>query len=373
MRVGLIAYLLHSGGTFRSAGVHIYTRELLRHLPSAAPDNEYEAFVGPGVWPPSGVGAINAPVPTERPLIRIAWEQAGFPVQARQAHLGLVHGTVNVIPELAPGPTAVTVHDLSFLRHPDRLSTRRRQYLKWVVGRSARRAGHVIAVSRSTRDDLIELAGVPEEKISVIPLGVDPSFQPAASNPDESVPLDRRPYILHVGTLEPRKNVDVLVRAFARLREATHLPHALALVGARGWSYEPIFQLVNSLGLEDHVRFVDYVDSADLPRWYTDADLFAFPSVYEGFGLPVLEAMACGLPVVTSDSSSLRELAADAALLVEPGSPEALEDAMRRILEDRSLRDRLRAKGLERAAHFSWEVTARETARVYEAVIRGTA
>jgi glycosyltransferase involved in cell wall biosynthesis len=278
-----------------------------------------------------------------------------------------------VLPELVTGPTVVTVHDLSFLRHPDRLSARRRWYLEWAVGRSARRADWVIAVSRSTRDDLAELAGVPGEKISVIPLGVDPSFKPASSHPSRPTPLDGRPYILHVGTLEPRKNLDVLVHAFARLREAAHLPHALVLVGARGWSYEPVLQLVKSLGLDDHVRFVDYVGPVDLPRWYTDADLFAFPSVYEGFGLPVLEAMACGLPVVTTDSSSLRELAVDAALLVEPGSPEALEDAMRRILEDRSLRDRLRAKGLERAARYSWEATARETARVYEAVIRGTA
>jgi glycosyltransferase involved in cell wall biosynthesis len=200
-----------------------------------------------------------------------------------------------------------------------------------------------------------------------VPLGVDPSFRPDASSGDKPCPLGGRPYILHVGTLEPRKNIDVLIRAFARLRETLDLPHALALVGARGWDYEPLFALVARLGLDQHVHFADYVRPADLPLWYTGADLFAFPSVYEGFGLPVLEAMACGLPAVTTDSSSLRELAADAALVVEPGSSEALEEAMGRILEDRALRDRLRAKGLARAAEFSWEETARQTVRVYEA------
>jgi glycosyltransferase involved in cell wall biosynthesis len=167
--------------------------------------------------------------------------------------------------------------------------------------------------------------------------------------------------------LEPRKNIDVLVRAFAALRSRLQLPHALVLIGARGWGYEPLFHLVASLGLQDDVRFVDYVAPGDLPLWYTCADLFAYPSVYEGFGLPVLEAMACGLPVVTTNSSSLRELAADAALIVEPGSPEALEQAMQRMLEDRALREQLRAGGLVRASAHSWEKTARETVRVYEA------
>jgi glycosyltransferase involved in cell wall biosynthesis len=311
-------------------------------------------------------------VSIQQPAFRIAWEQLGFPLQLRRAGADLVHGTVNVIPETLRGPAVVTVHDLSFLRHPERLSGRRRLYLQWSVKRSVGRAEHIIAVSGSTRDDLVELWDVPAEKVTVIPLGVDPSFKPLPMDEGSRKPLGGRPYILHVGTLEPRKNIEVLVRAFASLRERIPIPHALALVGARGWAYQPIFDLVTALGLHEHVQFVDYVGPEHLPLWYTRADLFAFPSVYEGFGLPVLEAMACGLPVVTTDSSSLRELAADAALLVEPGSSEALEDAMGRILEDRGLRDRLRAKGLERAARYSWETTARETALVYEAVI-GTA
>lgn len=365
MRVGLIAYLAHSGAGYRSAGVSTYTNHLLQHLPHAASDKEYVAFTGKGTAVAEGMQRVKAPVNTDRPAARIAWEQLGFPFQARAARLDVVHGMVNVLPEVVHDPSVVTVHDLSFFRYPDRLSRRRRFYLQWAVARSVRRATRVIAVSESTRNDLVELLGIPERTISVVPLGVDPRFS-SARFPGPH-PLAGRPYILHVGTLEPRKNIDVLIRAFAGLRKTRDLPHALALVGARGWDYEPLFRLVTQLGLADHVHFADYVSVAQLPLWYTDADLFAFPSVYEGFGLPVLEAMACGLPVVTTDSSSLRELAADAALLVQPGSSEALEEAMGRILEDQSLRHRLRAMGLARAANFSWQETARQTAEVYGA------
>jgi glycosyltransferase involved in cell wall biosynthesis len=287
-------------------------------------------------------------------------------VQAWSRQLDLVHGTVNVLPELARGPAVVTVHDLSFMRYPDRLSRWRKRYLDWAVARSVRRAARVIAVSGSTRDDLVELLRIPPEKVSVVPLGVDPSFTPAHGEDAAPPPLGGRPYILHVGTLEPRKNLEVLIEAFAGLRRSRSIPHALALVGGKGWSYQSIFDAVVRTGLQGHVHFLDYVGPGDLPLWYTCADLFAYPSVYEGFGLPVLEAMACGLPVVTTDSSSLRELAGGAALLVEPGSSEALQEAMGRILEDRALRDRLNAKGLRRAAQFSWPETARRTAIVYE-------
>lgn len=367
MRVGIIAYLYSGGTDYRAAGVSTYTGQLLRHLPLAAGQHDYVAFLGKGVASPSGVERVGAQLSTARPPVRIAWEQLGFPYQSRSAQLDVVHGAVNVIPELVTGPSVVTVHDLSFLRHPERLSSRRKRYLDWAVARSARRATRVIAVSGSTRNDLVDLLDICTDKISVVPLGVDPLFQPAGSGREKPEALRGRPYILHVGTLEPRKNIDVLIRAYARLRATRDLPHALALVGARGWDYQRLFELVARLGLREHVHFADYVRPAHLPLWYTGADLFAFPSVYEGFGLPVLEAMACGLPVVTTDSSSLRELAADAALVVEPGSSEALEEAMGRILEDRALRDRLRAKGLARAAEFSWEETARQTARVYEA------
>jgi glycosyltransferase involved in cell wall biosynthesis len=172
-----------------------------------------------------------------------------------------------------------------------------------------------------------------------------------------------------VGTLEPRKNIDVLIRAFAHVRRVLGVPHLLILAGARGWMYGPLFALVQDLALQEAVRFVDYVAPEELPLWYNGADLFAYPSAYEGFGLPLVEAMACGAPAVTSASSSLVEVSAGATLTVEPGSVETLQLAITRVLEDPTLAADLRRRGIERAAAFSWRSTAEQTVGVYESVL----
>ena len=371
MRVGISAYLLHGGGGYRAAGVSIYTHQLLRYLPEVCPGHEYLAYLGRTAPALAGVKARISPVPAERPAVRIAWEQVGLPLQLLSSRPDVLHGTVNVVPLLAAVPTVVTVHDLSFLRHPDRFPRARVAYLRVAVSLSARRASRLIAVSRHTGRDLTELLHVPPERISVVYSGVDPSFHPLPT--ERSGRLRRelfagRPYILHVGTLEPRKNVDVLIRAYARVRKSLGLDHVLALVGARGWMFEPLFALVRELDLEEHVRFLDYVDPEHLPLWYNGADLFVYPSAYEGFGLPVLEAMACGTPVVTSASSALQELADGACLTVEPGSEEDLYVAIARLVESEALRKEKRQAGLQRASLFTWDRTARETVAVYEGV-----
>lgn len=369
MRVGLLAYLMHSGADYRAAGVSTYARELLSHLAQAEPAHEYLAFHGSDSRSVPGVQSVVSPLPTVRAPIRIAWEQLGFPWQALAAGIDVVHGMVNVVPLLARQPSVVTVHDLAFLRHPERFPRAKTVYLRSAVHASVRRSRHIIAVSESTRRDVVELLAVPEECVTVIYPGVASTFRPLIHEDVESFRqsvFGGRPYILHVGTLEPRKNVDILVRAFARVRASSGLPHVLALVGARGWMYKSLFELVSQLGLEDQVHFVEYVPAHDLPFWYNGADLFAYPSAYEGFGLPVVEAMACGVPVVTSASSSLSELAGDACLTVEPGSPESLQVAMTRILESPDLQSRLREAGRMRAGRFSWERTARATIDIYE-------
>lgn len=371
MRVGLDAYLLHKGASYRAAGVSVYIQGLLSALPSAAPGHEYVAFTGREAPPVREVASVRAPIPVDRPPLRIAWEQIGLPLQAAWEGVGVLHGTVNTIPPLWRGPSVVTVHDLSFLRYPERLSRKRAFYLRFAVAQSARWATRVIAVSRNTGDDLVELAGVSPHKITVVYSGVQPGFRPLsdAQSPLTGAAFGGRPYILNVGTLEPRKNQDVLIRAYAHLRRRLGLPHVLAIVGARGWMYEPLFALVRELELERDVAFIDYVAPDDLPLWYNCADLFAYPSVYEGFGLPVLEAMACGVPVVTSSSSSLGELAGDACLTVDPGSEAALEAALGRIVQDPALRERLREAGLARAREFTWERTALDTVAVYRAAV----
>lgn len=369
MRVGISAYLHHRGADYRSAGISIYCHNLLLLLPRVHPEHSYVAFQGSDAPAVPDVQAVPSLLPTVRPPIRIAWEQLVLPLQAAHARVDLLHGTVNVVPVLARLPTVVTVHDLSFVRYPERFRRGKAAYQRAAVARSARSARRIIAVSRHTREDLIEIFGAPADRVSVVYSGVDPAFRPlpgAVASEFRNRVMQRRPYILHVGTLEPRKNVDVLLRAFALARERADLPHVLALVGARGWMYDSVIQLAEDLRLGDRVRFVDYVPPAELPLWYNGADLFAYPSAYEGFGLPVLEAMACGLPTITSASSALTELANGACVTVEPGSAEDLQMAITRVLEDSALRHHLRQAGLRRASQFSWAETARATVRVYE-------
>jgi glycosyltransferase involved in cell wall biosynthesis len=365
VRVGVDAYLLHGGGGYRSAGVSTYTGNLLRALPPASPNNEYVAFLNRGVVGPPDVSPASAPFDVSRPAIRALWEQVGLPAAAARSGVDVLHGAVNVIPLLYGRPTVVTVHDLSFFRFPERLTRARRVYLGAAVSLSARRATRVIAVSENTKRDLVELLGVEDERIHVVYPGVSDQFRPL---PASAIPFGR-PYILHVGTLEPRKNIDLLIRAYAGLRRRD-VDHALVLIGARGWMYQNLFDLVQRLDLRDHVRFLDYVPPTELPRWYNGADLFVYPSAYEGFGLPVLEAMACGTPVITSSSSSLGELAGGACLTIETGSHEELEETMVRGLQDSSLRDTLREAGLRRAERFTWMRTAAETAAVYGVAYR---
>jgi glycosyltransferase involved in cell wall biosynthesis len=355
--------------------VSLYTLNLLRHLPAAGPQHEFVAFQGRDGVQVAGVRTTVSPLPTVNPLARIGWEQTGLPFEAALRRVDLLHGTVNVVPFLFHRPTVLTVHDLSFLRLPGQFPPLKARYLKAAVELSTRRATHVIAVSQHTRRDLIELLALPEERITVVYSGASPDFRPLPAVEGEAfrrVHFEGRPLILHVGTLQPRKNIDVLIRAFGAVRRRAQIPHVLALVGARGWMYQDLFALVEREALTDHVRFVDFVPSHQLPLWYNSADLFAYPSAYEGFGLPVLEAMACGVPVVTSASSSLAELAGDAGITVPPGSQEALELALMRVLDDKSLRLQLRAKGLVRASAFSWARTASDTVSVYEQALGRT-
>lgn len=370
MRVGINAYLFYAGEGYRSAGVSTYTRHLLEELPRVCAANEYIAFVNRGTPVPDGIEPVSAALEITKAPARIVWEQLALPIQAALSHVDVLHATVNVLPAVTFRPTVATVHDLSFLRFPDRLSRGRRLYLSASVSRTARSATRVIAVSGNTKRDLVDVWGIAEDRIDVVYPGVDPAFRPF---PERPAPLPShsgtRPYILHVGTLEPRKNIDVLISAYGALR-ARGYDHALVLIGARGWMYEPLFEQVQRAGLQGDVHFLDYVAPADLPRWYNGADLFVYPSAYEGFGLPLLEAMACGVPAVTSSTSSLGELAGNACLTIEPGSSDELEEAMMRALDDDSLRSRLREAGLRRASEFSWARTARETAGVYEVAYR---
>lgn len=371
--VGINAQLLSATRSYRSAGVSGYIRQLLLHLPEAAPDLALTAFV-PGAAALEADGRLtlrrSLRWDTQRPLRRILWEQTVLPLLCQQARLDLLHATVNISPWLAPCPTVVTVHDLSFLHYPRAFPALQRLYLRTQARRSVVTARQVIAVSRATRQDLISRWGVPGQQISIVYNGVDSMFCPAAEPEIEAFRRCRQlpeRFILHLGTLEPRKNLVRLVRAFKRLRQRAPVLQdvKLVLAGGRGWGYQKLFAEVIRLELDREVLFPGYVADEELPWWYRAAEVFAYPSLLEGFGLPVVEAMACGTPVVTSTTSALPEVAGDAALLVDPTSVEQLATALQRLLTEPELARELRERGLRQASRFSWQRAAQETVAVY--------
>jgi glycosyltransferase involved in cell wall biosynthesis len=285
----------------------------------------------------------------------------------------LVTGPVDVLlapdfvaPPAARARTIITVHDLSYLIVPQYADPGLRRYLTAAVPRALRRAAHVVAVSEATRRDLITRLGLPPERVSTVYNGVDPRFRPldpaARAAARARLGLPER-FVLTLGTLEPRKNHLGLLRAFARLAGAEP-DLALVVGGRRGWLDQPIFDEVRRLGLEERVRFLGGVPDDDLPALYAAATAFAYPSWYEGFGLPPLEALACGVPVVASRAGALPEVCGEAALLVKPGDTDALAAALARALGDAALRAELARRGPAQAARFTWPATARRLLEV---------
>ncbi len=299
---------------------------------------------------------------------RIIWEQTLLPLLAHKSRLDVLHTPHYTISLAASCASVVTFHDMTFFLYPNVHQAYKRLFFRTLMPIAARRATALIAISESTCQDMTRVLAVPPAKISVIPYGIAPDFRPVPAS--MSADARRRfglpnPCIVYVGNLEPRKNLVALLQAFARLVERG-LPHSLVLVGSRGWHDDDIFSTSRSLRLADRVLFLGYVPQAELPAIYGAADAFIYPSLYEGFGLPLLEAMACGVPVVTSNVSSMPEVVADAGILVDPHSVDALADGLQRVVTDRSLHDELSRKGLERAKLFTWDRTARETLAVYE-------
>ncbi len=299
-------------------------------------------------------------------------EQLSLPLEVARLRPNLLHSPDFIPPFRRSFRSVITVHDLGFLRFPEALTADSRRYYGR-IGKAVRSAERTIAVSQHTARDLIELVGAPADRIRVIYNGVGEAFRPlddVASLSETRVRygLDQ-PYVLSVGTLEPRKNLGTLLRAVKIVRERHNL--LLVLVGRRGWLFEPIFELIDQLTLGQHVRLLETVPDADLPAIYRAATAFATPSLYEGFGLSSLEALACGVPTVVADTSSLPELVGDAALLHPPTDHAGLAAALLRLLEDDALRATLRQRGLERAARFTWAETARQTLAVYREALGG--
>lgn len=329
--------------------------------------------VGPAATVPgalAGLPRVRIPRNLHRPLSfsQNTWTTAAI----RRLPLDLLHDvTGSMLFARRPNCRSVlTIHDLSSLTMP---GLNRRGWLSHrLFGRtSCRNADRVIAISEHTKRDLMQHHQVEEEKIRVVPNGLSARFQPAT--PAEVIRVrgaltGGRPFLLFVGVLQPRKNVPVLLRAYAAAR-AQGLDRPLVIAGGKGWGYEPIFALVEELKLHDAVIFTGRVDDAELPALYGAAEVFVFPSLYEGFGWPPLEAMASGTPVICSNASSLPEVVGDAAILVEPNDIAGFTAQLLRVTGDVALQTELRTRGLQRAALFSWERCATQVWQVYREIL----
>jgi len=367
-----------SSALAQGAGVGRTTRELAAAL-HALPDgpdlvllHNRAAGLSLERMPPALHPLPRLEVPLGNKAWRLALLAARRPLRAwglDQLHYDVFHGLDSIAPPLTQ-PIVLTLYDLTTLLFPQHHTLLNRLYSRLALPLMVRRASAVIAISESTARDAIRLLGVPAERLHVVWIGVDHTrFTPrdpavARQRVREALNIEP-PYILSVGTLEPRKNLSTLLAAYATLERSAP---RLVLAGARGWHAQALAAQVQAPALRDRVVLPGYVPDDLLPDMYAGAECFVYPSLYEGFGLPPLEALACGTPVITSTTSSLPEVVGDAALLVEPTRPDELAAALRRILEDEHLRDDLRRRGPLRAARFSWERCARETMHVYRRV-----
>lgn len=370
IQIGINAHLLSDEAGYRRAGIHQYIDQVLRNLP-ADEEMTYRLYTRrPRDWSDRpAFRPVGSRLPTANRLARIAWEQAVWPFAARRDRLDLMHSMAFATPRLAPCPVVVTIYDLSFIENPETFPAAQRRYLAAETAYSSRQATRLIAISESGRRDIHRVYGTPLSRIDVIAPGVGAAYRPLSA--DEVAAFRRRQglpdtFLLHVGTLQPRKNIPVLLEALAHLGRPG-LP--LVLIGGKGWSYEAIFARVSALGLGDQVRFAGYVADEELPLWYGAASALVVPSLYEGFGLPIVEALACGTPVVAADSSSLPEAGGDVALYFDPRDPAELAARLATTLDDPAIRARARTAGPAHAAHFSWARAGQETAAVYRRAV----
>ncbi len=369
-------------------GIGRYTAKLLTLLPGLAPDDTIIAFTARhsagdvaralgrfGVTRSDGFAPVRLPVP--RPLLYQAWNLFAIPSLDRLspalAGVDLIHAPSVAVPPRRPGRLVVTVHDVAPLLFPETFPRRGRWFHARGLQAAAARADLIITVSEAAAAEIEAHTTIARSRLRVVPNGVDaaPATPEAVAATLERFRLADLPYVLWVGSLEPRKDVGTLVSAFTRLVDAEHIPHRLVLAGPSGWLEDGQITAVDRSRLGDRLRTVGQVTDADLPGLYAGADVFAFPSRHEGFGLPVLEAMAQGTPVLASDIPALQEVAGGAAHLVPPASVDEWARALHELLDDDDARRRLAAAGRARAAGFSWERTVAATIAVYREVLAG--
>ena len=365
----------------QQAGIGRIVRGQIQALVAANPGYDLRLFV---VGRVTAADREQAPLPLhttpfdERTMVRL-WHRLNAPLPRVEwftgGPLALFHATDFVLAPSAARRNLVTVHDLAFLFYPDAAMPSLHRYLNVVVPRSVRRADAIVADSQHTARDLTEQWQIAPERITVVQGAVDPAHFRPVTDPAQLTAVRVRygigdgPFILGLSRLEPRKNFVRLIEAFAAARAAEKLPHRLIIGGKKGWLYDTIFARVQELGLQDAVHFAGFVADADLPALYSAAEFFAYPSLYEGFGLPVVEALACGTPVLTADNSCLPEAGGPGALYVKAEETDSIAVGLIRLAGDTSLRAKLRAAGITHAAQFTWQRSAQQLLNAYQRVM----
>lgn len=364
-------HIAFDGTTLRPGrtGVGYYTEHLLQHAAALGGDDEITVFSNTGISTSMPLPARVRTAVSGGSLPRALWMQVHAPRMLRRMRADVVHFTNGMVPLVTAAPTVVTIHDMSLTLYPEFHPLRRVCLNRPFVNVAARRASAIITVSESARRDIVRLYGIEASRVHVVHEAAAPAFR-VIHDPFELQRVRQRHglaerFILYVGTIEPRKNLPTLIDAFARRRAAGDLPHQLVCVGPYGWLSDDIDAQIDRLNIRDAVRFTGYVPFDELPAIYNLAEMFVFPSVYEGFGLPVVEAMACGTPVVTGSVAALNEVAGDAAARVEVLDASALGDALVGLAMNRERREELSRLGLLRAQAFSWQRAAAETLKVY--------
>ena len=365
MRIGIDARLLH----FAQAGISFYATRLIRALLTIDQTNDYVVIQDRRDRHVIADEPRATRLATRTPA-HSRFERLILPLELLRANLDLLHSTDFVAPKLRRTRSVVTIHDLAFLLHPEFVTEASRRY----YGKVRDTVGNVdaiIAVSERTKRDVVRLLGVPPEKVTVIHHAADARYAQIDDGEaltrfrDERELPDR--FILFVGTLEPRKNLNGLLEGYAVAR-GRGLEQTLLIVGRRGWLMDDLDRQVARLNLTPHVRFYETAEERDLVYLYNLASALVLPSFYEGFGFPILEAMACGTPVISSDAACLPEIVGEAGLLFPPDDTESLARHLLTVTEDHESAERLRRAGLSRAADFSWDRTARKTLAVYESI-----
>lgn len=349
-------------------GVEHYASELIQNLAKIDTKNEYLLYFR--TRPSERFSQLPGNFRTKLIPFPKFWTQTRLALELMIHPVDVFMLPIQALPFFHPRNSVITVHDIAYEFFPEAFSPFMLFYLKLTTRFGVRFARKILAVSESTKNDIVKVYGIDRDKIEVTHLGVDARFQPLPYDSVQQV-LDKfglsyKKYILFTGTLQPRKNISKLVDAYIRLKNEYHIEEKLVIAGGKGWLWEPILEKIETANMKDSIKLLGYVDTDDLPLLYNGATLLTLPALYEGFGLPPLEAMACGTPVVVSNISSLPEVVGDAGVLVDPNSVESIADGLSKVLMDKNLQSELSKKGIEQAQKFTWEQTARKTLDVLE-------